>query len=148
MADKPKKDNGALKSLVAGGVAGIVSRTAVSPLERIKILQQVQFVTGHEVPKYTSQLQALRRIWAEEGARGFFKGNGANCVRVFPYTGSQFLLFDQLASLQRRYTGRQTLSPMEKQFVGGLAGVGSVLLTYPLCVRSRLVAAPTHSRWV
>ena len=31
-----------LKHLVAGGVAGAVSRTAVSPLERMKILFQLQ----------------------------------------------------------------------------------------------------------
>ena len=31
-----------LKHLLAGGVAGAVSRTAVSPLERLKILYQLQ----------------------------------------------------------------------------------------------------------
>ena len=31
-----------VKHLVAGGVAGAVSRTAVSPLERLKILYQLQ----------------------------------------------------------------------------------------------------------
>ncbi len=33
-----------LKHLIAGGVAGAVSRTAVSPLERMKILYQVYVV--------------------------------------------------------------------------------------------------------
>jgi solute carrier family 25 phosphate transporter 23/24/25/41 len=138
----PPASNGPLKSLVAGGIAGIVSRTAVSPLERLKILQQVQHVTGHDkVPKYTSQTQALRRILAEEGFQGFFKGNGANCIRVFPYAGTQFVVFDKLADVTRQSTGRKTLSPFEKQFVGGLAGVSSVLLTYPLdMVRGRLTA--------
>ena len=78
----------AWKTLTAGGIAGIVSRTCVSPMERLKILYQVQHITGHDVNvKYTTQLQALRRILKEEGVQGFFRGNGANCIRVFPYTG-------------------------------------------------------------
>jgi hypothetical protein len=35
----------AIKHLIAGGVAGAVSRTVVSPLERMKILFQVCIVT-------------------------------------------------------------------------------------------------------
>ncbi len=35
----------AVKHLIAGGVAGAVSRTVVSPLERMKILFQVRIVT-------------------------------------------------------------------------------------------------------
>ncbi|KAH9731666.1 mitochondrial adenine nucleotide transporter ADNT1 [Citrus sinensis] len=42
------------KSLVAGGVAGAVSRTAVAPLERLKILLQVQ--NPHSI-KYNGTIQ-------------------------------------------------------------------------------------------
>lgn len=35
----------AVKHLIAGGVAGAVSRTVVSPLERMKILFQVRIIT-------------------------------------------------------------------------------------------------------
>lgn len=77
------KKPSALQSFLGGGVAGVVSRTMVSPLERLKILYQVQFVTGFEVKaKYTSQWDSLKLMYREEGWRSFFKGNGANCIRV------------------------------------------------------------------
>ncbi|KAH9731665.1 mitochondrial adenine nucleotide transporter ADNT1 [Citrus sinensis] len=60
------------KSLVAGGVAGAVSRTAVAPLERLKILLQVQ--NPHSI-KYNGTIQGLKYIWRTEGFRGLFKGN-------------------------------------------------------------------------
>ena len=85
------KDSAAWKNLVAGGIAGIVSRTLVSPLERLKILFQVQYITGHDVKaKYVTPVQALRQILKEEGVKGFFRGNGANCIRVFPCTYLNF----------------------------------------------------------
>jgi solute carrier family 25 phosphate transporter 23/24/25/41 len=77
-----------LASFVAGGVAGAVSRTVVSPLERLKILFQVQSVGRNEykmsVPK------ALAKMWREEGWRGFMAGNGTNCIRIVPYSAVQF----------------------------------------------------------
>lgn len=77
-----------MASFVAGGVAGAVSRTVVSPLERLKILFQVQSVGRNEykmsVPK------ALAKMWRDEGWRGFMAGNGTNCIRIVPYSAVQF----------------------------------------------------------
>lgn len=72
----------------AGGIAGAVSRTVVSPLERLKILMQVQSA-GREAYKL-SVGQALAKMWREEGWRGFMRGNGTNCIRIVPYSAVQF----------------------------------------------------------
>lgn len=79
-------------SFIAGGVAGAVSRTVVSPLERLKILFQVQGVGRNEykmsVPK------ALAKMWRDEGWRGFMAGNGTNCIRIVPYSAVQFSAYN------------------------------------------------------
>jgi solute carrier family 25 phosphate transporter 23/24/25/41 len=81
-----------LASFVAGGIAGAVSRTVVSPLERLKILFQIQSVGRNEykmsVPK------ALAKMWREEGWRGFMAGNGTNCIRIVPYSAVQFSAYN------------------------------------------------------
>lgn len=75
-------------AFIAGGVAGAVSRTIVSPLERLKILFQVQSV-GREEYKM-SVPKALAKMFREEGWRGFMRGNGTNCIRIIPYSAVQF----------------------------------------------------------
>jgi len=72
----------------AGGVAGAVSRTVVSPLERLKILLQVQSA-GRDAYRL-SVGKALAKMWREEGWRGFMRGNGVNCIRIVPYSAVQF----------------------------------------------------------
>jgi solute carrier family 25 (mitochondrial phosphate transporter), member 23/24/25/41 len=72
----------------AGGVAGAVSRTVVSPLERLKILFQIQSA-GREEYKL-SVGKGLAKMWRDEGWRGFMRGNGTNCIRIVPYSAVQF----------------------------------------------------------
>lgn len=75
-------------SFMAGGVAGAVSRTVVSPLERLKILFQIQSQGRNEYKMSVGK--ALGKMWKEEGWRGFMRGNGTNCIRIVPYSAVQF----------------------------------------------------------
>eukprot|EP00052_Salpingoeca_macrocollata_P003123 m.34321 g.34321 ORF g.34321 m.34321 type:complete len:308 (-) comp13041_c0_seq2:51-974(-) len=139
-----------LTYLVCGGISGCVSRTLVSPLERLKILAQVQYVAlkvdhGAVRPakKYNGIFPALRLIYKEEGWLGFYKGNAANCIRVFPYVGIQFVMFEKLKGWLKLYRNDPHHKPtgVERLFVGGLSGVVSVTFTYPLdTIRGRLTA--------
>lgn len=81
-----------IAAFIAGGVAGAVSRTVVSPLERLKILFQIQSAgrTGYKLPIG----QGLMKMWRDEGWRGFMRGNGANCIRIIPYSAVQFASYN------------------------------------------------------
>lgn len=69
-------------------MAGAVSRTVVSPLERLKILFQIQSA-GREEYKL-SVGKGLMKMWKDEGWRGLMRGNGTNCIRIVPYSAVQF----------------------------------------------------------
>ena len=69
------------------------SRTAVAPLERLKILMQVQ---GNQ-KVYTGVWQGLKHMARTEGVRGMMKGNLANCIRIVPNSAVKFLTYEQLS---------------------------------------------------
>lgn len=48
----------------------------------------------------------IKRTWAMEGPRGFFRGLGTNLVRVLPGTCITFVVYENLAWLLRT-TARQ-----------------------------------------
>jgi len=120
----------------AGGVAGAVSRTVVSPLERLKILYQVQSAGRTEYKM--SVAKALRKMYRDEGWRGFMRGNGTNCVRIVPYSAVQFGSYNIYKRFAEPSPGAD-LDPIRRLVCGGLAGITSVVFTYPLdIVRTRL----------
>lgn len=89
---------------MAGGCAGAIARTATAPLDRIKLLFQVQAValppsTAASEQAYTGVLQAARKILHEEGILAFWKGNGTNILRIFPYSAAQMSSNDQYKRL-------------------------------------------------
>lgn len=127
------------KSLVAGGVAGALSRTAVAPLERLKILMQVQ---GNE-RIYRGVWQGLVHMARTEGVRGMMKGNFANCIRITPNSAVKFFTYEQItremSDHYRATSGSGELTPFLRLVAGAVAGIIAMSATYPLdMVRGRL----------
>ncbi|KAK9716652.1 hypothetical protein RND81_06G248100 [Saponaria officinalis] len=137
------------KSLAAGGIAGAVSRTAVAPLERMKILLQVQ--NPHNI-KYNGTIQGLKYIWQTEGIRGLFKGNGTNCARIVPNSAVKFFSYEQASKgilwLYQQQTGNENaeLNPLLRLAAGACAGIIAMSATYPMdMVRGRLTVQTDKS---
>lgn len=141
-------------------IAGIVSRTAVSPLE---VVATVNMCNGGATQPLSHQ---LRTLFASEGIRGFFKGNAANCLKVAPTKGIQFVAFEALkrfifqlrtnsssvqaaattASTKTSSTKSSPLKPLaawERFLAGGLAGMTAASICYPLdTIKTLLTAHP------
>ena len=90
-----------IASFCAGGIAGAVSRTVVSPLERLKILFQVQSA-GRDAYQMSIG-KALAKMWREEGIKGLMAGNGTNCIRIVPYSAVQFGAYNLYKPVRRWY---------------------------------------------
>jgi hypothetical protein len=82
-------------SLACGAIAGAVSRTATAPMDRIKLLMQAAPVA----PRPEGMLGAVRSIYADGGARSFFRGNGANCVKIAPEMALKLVGFERILPL-------------------------------------------------
>eukprot|EP00977_Amphora_coffeiformis_P024913 scaffold17644_cov170-Amphora_coffeaeformis.AAC.1 len=164
-----------IRNLLAGGLAGMVAKSVVAPLDRIKIMYQVTNVPFH----FHSLPHVMKRIVRTEGLDALWKGNVATMVRIFPYSGIQFMTYDRIKSffLQRhvehnqfltldrrslmidplnnnnnktsvRHRQRQHgLTPLESLVAGMTAGTCSVICTYPLdLTRAQLAVLKKHKR--
>ncbi|EPY50894.1 coenzyme A/diphosphate transporter [Schizosaccharomyces cryophilus OY26] len=121
-------------SVLSGGTAASLSRTVTSPLERMKIIFQVQ-----SNKEYNSMFATVAKIWKREGILGFFRGNGTNCLRAFPYGAVQFATYSGLKQLTLQKSDRKDLSNYKRLIFGAISGAASVISTYPLDIaRTRL----------
>lgn len=121
---------------LSGGFAGAVSRTTTAPLDRLKVILQANL--GKSGGKL---LQEMKMIYKDSGWRGFFLGNGTNVLKIAPETGVKFLTYDRF----KRIVCQDVNAPkaFERLICGGIAGVFSQLVIYPLEItKTRLALAP------
>jgi len=134
----------AWKTLLAGGIAGACSRTTTAPIERLKILFQIQSMNTTPA-QYTGVIQAFVKMYKEEGFYGFFKGNLTNVIRIAPYSAVQFLAFEKYKAFVSNY-----ISNFQEILLlsGGMAGITALISTYPLdLVRTRLTVQTSGEKY-
>ncbi|CAH0703215.1 unnamed protein product [Spodoptera exigua] len=144
---KPKRETSAfVKDFLAGGISAAVSKTAVAPIERVKILLQVQDVNKEvkKDKKYKGIIDVLVRVPKEQGFFSLWRGNFANVLRYFPTQALNFAFKDKYKALF--LTGVNKNTNFWKYFAGnlasgGAAGATSMCFVYPLDFgRTRLAA--------
>ncbi|VDK28955.1 unnamed protein product [Gongylonema pulchrum] len=82
--------------LATGGTAAAISKTAVAPIERVKILLQVQDAqkTIAVEKRYRGIFDVLIRVPREQGLLALWRGNLANVIRYFPTQALNFAFKD------------------------------------------------------
>jgi len=134
-----------MTDFLIGGVSAAVSKTAVAPIERVKLLLQVQDASASIKPedRYNGIGDCFTRVLREQGMVAFWRGNLANVIRYFPTQALNFAFKDYYKKIFNPYDPKKQPGMF---FVGncasgGAAGATSLCVVYPLdFARTRLAA--------
>lgn len=135
-----------VKDFAAGGISAAISKTAVAPIERVKLLLQVQHISKQISPdkQYKGMIDCFVRIPREQGFLSYWRGNLANVIRYFPTQALNFAFKDKYKQVFLGGVDKHT--QFWRYFLGnlasgGAAGATSLCFVYPLdFARTRLAA--------
>uniref|UniRef100_A0A673GKG1 Calcium-binding mitochondrial carrier protein SCaMC-3-like n=1 Tax=Sinocyclocheilus rhinocerous TaxID=307959 RepID=A0A673GKG1_9TELE len=139
-SEKEKQSGFVWRQLMAGAVAGSVSRTGTAPLDRLKVFLQVH---GQSSDK-GNVWRGLRAMVKEGGLTALWRGNGINVLKIAPETAIKFLAYEQIKRLMRGSKEGGTLKVQERFVAGSLAGAMAQTVIYPMEVlKTRLTLRKT-----
>lgn len=105
--------------LLIGGIGGVVSRSIVAPIELNRLQKQNRFIPN----------STLSDVYKKEGLRHFWKGNGTNCIRIFPQISINYAVFRQTKKIVKKHIQNQNILNFSCGFISGIT---SMLIVYPL----------------
>jgi len=147
-----RKSNPVGHKFIAGAFTGVITKTITAPIERMKILFQVQGIklmstklrvveteaAINSQPVYGRTLYSgFSKILRDDGARGLWRGNYANCIRVMP---TYAVKFGSNSFFRGVFKAQEEMPSFLPVVVASLcAGATTVTVTYPLeLIRTRL----------
>lgn len=134
----------AVKYLLAGGIAGAVSRTCTAPFDRLKIflitrppdLGGVSLSSQAPARGVKAIGGAVARIYAEGGVRAFWTGNGLSVAKILPESAIKFLTYESSKRMFAQHWDHvedpREISGISRFLSGGIGGLSSQLSIYPI----------------
>jgi solute carrier family 25 (mitochondrial phosphate transporter), member 23/24/25/41 len=133
---------------IAGGMAGMISRTTTAPLDRLKvylIAQTSPKEAAVDAAKKGAPVAAIRHfaqplrdackeLWRAGGIRSLFAGNGLNVVKVMPESAIKFGAYEAAKRFFANIDGSDPkhLHPTAQFLAGGFGGAVAQCMVYPL----------------
>lgn len=140
---------------LAGGLAGVVSRTCTAPFDRIKVfliartdltstvlhsrleieLEMAKHLVEkrspiaeqlHQKTIRSPIIQAARTLWKQGGFRAFYVGNGLNVLKVFPESAIKFGSFEATKRFLARCEGKDDTQHLSKVATYFAGGIGGI----------------------
>ncbi|TFL03708.1 mitochondrial carrier domain-containing protein [Pterulicium gracile] len=129
---------------VAGFLSAIPATLVTAPVERAKVLLQVQGQGGSEA-KYKGVVDVIRHLYKEGGVRSIFRGSAATIARDGPGSAAYFAAYEVTKkALTPAGSDPSQLNLSAIIIAGGTAGVAMWSLAIPPDVlKSRIQSAPT-----
>lgn len=131
------------KGCTVGGAAAAISKTALAPMDRLKLVLQLQNCQAYlSQQKYSGLYDCLIKITSEQGILSLWRGNSASIARCFPNYALNFAFRDYYRLIflggvdRKRENGRFILGNIA---AGGAGGATTLCILYPLdFARTRL----------
>jgi solute carrier family 25 (mitochondrial phosphate transporter), member 23/24/25/41 len=133
---------------IAGGLAGMISRTATAPLDRLKvylIAQTSPRQAAVDAAKGGAPITAVKHfgrplidackdLWKAGGMRSLFAGNGLNVLKVMPESAIKFGAYEAAKKAFAEFEGSDPkhLHPTSQFLAGGIGGAVAQCVVYPL----------------
>lgn len=129
---------------LAGAYAGLVNCVVVTPVELVKTRLQIQYEPQVFHNTFHGPMDCARKIVAQNGIKGLFRGMSATIYREVPGYGGQFFMYE---ALKRAWTPEgqkvQDLGFFPLVMAGGTAGIFGWLVSYPMdYIKSQIQAEP------
>ncbi|KAK1803088.1 hypothetical protein P4O66_021617, partial [Electrophorus voltai] len=127
-SEKERQSGFVWRQLMAGAMAGSVSRTGTAPLDRLKVFLQVH---GQSSDRGTVW-NGLKAMIKEGGLSALWRGNGINVLKIAPETAIKFLAYEQIKRLMVGSRDGVSLKVQERFIAGSLAGATAQTIIYPM----------------
>ncbi|XP_045902423.1 calcium-binding mitochondrial carrier protein SCaMC-1-like isoform X4 [Micropterus dolomieu] len=139
-SEEEKKSGYVWRHLMAGVMAGSVSRTGTAPLDRLKVFRQVHGSTDFK----GNVLSSFQYMVKEGGLRSLWRGNGINVLKIAPETAIKFTAYEQIKNVMCGSNEKGNLRVHERFVAGSLAGATAQTAIYPMeMLKTRLTLRKT-----